>query len=84
MCAVSEVDWFRFEPDGRESQYGAWMHQKIGNECRWKLTELLDAVFTLETLALLDTLGALVKVVLEWSAGFRLFAVCRGEDHCNV
>ena len=40
------------------------------------LTELLDAVFALETLALLDTLGALVKVVLERSTAFGLLALC--------
>lgn len=41
-----------------------------------QLTELLDAVLVLETLALANTLGAFVKVVLERSAGFGLLAFC--------
>jgi hypothetical protein len=42
-----------------------------------EVEELFDTVLALETLALLYTLGALVKVVLEWSAGLRLLAFCR-------
>lgn len=40
-----------------------------------QVEELLDAVLALVTLALLDALGALVKVVLERSAGFGLLAL---------
>lgn len=39
------------------------------------LTKLFDAVFTFETLAFLNTLRTLVKVVLQRSAGLGLFAL---------
>lgn len=77
LRAVSEVDfWLKKKDEHCQCGDLAGVLRVSVFESSRALTEFLDAVLALVTLALLNALGALVKVVLEGSAGFGLLALC--------